>query len=432
MLRSPGAPQGDGCRGILPRGMGVLATLGTVLLVAPRLGSQPRIIVVDPSGPIPTITAALRMAPRGARIVVHRGIYREPTIVVDRPVTITGEGWPTLDGQGVRQILLVTADSVTITGLHFAHVGASFTEDRAAIRVNRADHCVIAGNVIDDAFFGIYLAGVSDCRIERNLLRGRARTQTTAGNGIHLWSSRRVTIVDNRIMGHRDGIYFEFVRESDIDGNRSERNLRYGLHFMFSDSCRYTRNLFRSNGAGVAVMYSRNIEMLANRFEANRGSGTYGLLLKEITDSRLDRNVFDGNTTAVLADGANRLVARENDFLENGWALRIEASSQEAQFIGNRFIGNTFDVTTNSREPALTFRGNYWDAYDGYDLDGNGAGDVPYRPIRLFSLIVARHEPLLVLLQSPLVRVLDAAERAFPALTPDLVVDPAPSMWRSR
>lgn len=430
----PGAspvPRCGGCGGRVQRGAGVLAVVTAVMLVAPRLPGQPQVIV-DPNGPVPTITAALRGAPRGARIVVHPGTYREPTIVVDRPVTIIGEGWPTLDGEGARQIMLVTAESVTIAGLHFAHVGSSFTEDRAAIKVNRADHCVIAGNVIDDAFFGIYLAGVADCRIAQNVLRGRARTQTTAGNGIHLWSSRRVTIADNRIVGHRDGIYLEFVRESDIHGNRSEQNLRYGLHFMFSDSCRYARNLFRSNGAGVAVMYSRNIEMTANRFEQNRGSGTYGLLLKDITDSRLDRNVFDRNTTAVLADGANRLVAVENDFLENGWGLRIEASSQDARFLRNRFMGNTFDVTTNSREPALTFRGNYWDAYDGYDLDGDGVGDVAYRPIRLFSLVVARHEPLLVLLQSPLVRVLDAAERAFPALTPDLVVDPAPSMRRVR
>jgi nitrous oxidase accessory protein len=43
------------------------------------------------------------------------------------------------------------------------------------------------------------------------------------------------------------------------------------------------------------------------------------------------------------------------------------------------FLGNTFDVSTNGSLVLNEFNGNYWDKYDGYDLDKNKIGDVPYR-----------------------------------------------------
>jgi nitrous oxidase accessory protein len=397
---------------------------------AATLGAQQ--IDVAPNGAVRSIAAAVAAARPGTRIVVHRGTYREPTIVVDKPLEIIGEQWPVLDGDGTRGLLLVTADDVTVRGLVLRTVGTSFVEDRAALRVNQARGCAIEGNRLENAFFGIYLANVTDCRIARNVLRANAKSEATSGNGIHLWSSRRIAIVDNDIAGHRDGIYFEFVHNSVIERNRSERNNRYGLHFMYSDDCRYVDNVFRHNGSGVAVMFTKRVEMVANRFEDNWGAAAYGLLLKEITDSRLTRNVFHGNTTGLLADGASRLVATDNEFSDNGWAVKLDANTQDGRFERNVFAGNTFDVATNSREHSTTFAGNYWDEYRGYDLNKDGVGDVPHRPVRLFSLLVARNQPALILLRSAFVGLLDAAERVLPALTPEMLADATPSMRRRR
>ncbi|HEY9515700.1 MAG TPA: NosD domain-containing protein, partial [Gemmatimonadaceae bacterium] len=292
------------------------------LCAVSRAAAAQQTVVVSPAGPVTTISAALRLVTPGGRITVTPGTYREPTIIVDRAVEIVGEGQPLLDGEGKHQIMSISADDVTVRGLRFAHVGTSFVEDRAAIRVAGASRCVITDNQVDDAFFGIYLAEATDCRIERNVLRAAALGEASSGNGIHLWSSRGITIADNRVTGHRDGIYLEFVHDSEVRGNISEGNLRYGLHFMYSDDCQYRDNVFRHNGSGVAVMYTRRVEMTGNRFEQNWGGAAYGLLLKEITDSRLEHNVFERNTTALLADGANRLVVDRNDFNGNGWAVR--------------------------------------------------------------------------------------------------------------
>lgn len=398
-------------------------------LSAGKAGAQAT-ITVSPHGPVRTLTAAIAAASRHAKIIVMPGVYREPTIIVDKPVEISGKGWPVLDGASARQIMTVTADSVTIRGLHFEHVGTSFTEDWAAVRFQTVRGCVIEGNRFDDSFFGIYLAKVNDCTIRGNVLHSGRGREMNSGNGIHLWGSNGITIANNRISGHRDGIYFEFVHNSVISGNVSELNLRYGLHFMYSDDCRYLRNTFRRNGSGVAVMFTNRVEMTGNRFEENWGGAAYGLLLKEIGDSKLEGNVFYRNTTGLLADGASRLKAIGNDFIDNGWAVKLQSSTQDGRFSGNNFIGNTFDVSANNSETTTIFARNYWDDYGGYDLDHDGFGDVPHHPVRLFSMVVAQNGPSIILLRSTFVRLLDSAESIIPVLTPEALTDREPAMKR--
>jgi nitrous oxidase accessory protein len=304
----------------------------------------------------------------------------------------------------------------------------SFVHDYAAIQVEGARRCVIEGNRLRDNFFGIYLAKATGCRIAGNEIRASGTRESSSGNGIHMWSSADVVVEGNTIAGQRDGIYLEHVSGAVIRDNLSEGNLRYGLHFMFSSENRYTRNTFRSNGAGVAVMYSKFVIIEENSFEDNWGPTAYGLLAKEIADSRIERNHFVQNTVALSSEGSQRVHVANNRFVRNGWAARVMANSQENVFVDNDFIENSFDVTTNSRRNFNEFTGNYWSRYRGYDLDGDGIGDVPFRPVRLFSMLIERTPIALVLLRSVFVDLLDIAERVAPVLTPETLVDERPRM----
>lgn len=394
-------------------------------------GDAPAVVIVSPAGPVRTIADGVRLVRAGGRVVVRAGTYREPLVVIDRPMVVEGEGWPTVDGEGERELIRIRAANVTVRGLRLANVGVSMTEDRAAVRVLDADDCVITGNRFDDTFFGVYLQRTAGCAVTDNVFAGvtRGASESLTGNAIHLWSTHDVEIARNRISGHRDGIYFEFVRHAVVTDNLSEGNLRYGLHFMFSDSCRYERNTFRDNGAGVAVMYTNVVTMVDNVFADSRGGAAYGLLLKEISDPVLIGNRFADNTVGLMADGATRLLVEGNVFTGNGWAVRLMSNVQDGLFSGNDFAGNTFDVSTNGGSgTAARFDGNWFDDYRGYDLDRDGHGDVPHRPVRLFSILVARYEATLVLQRSFFVGLLDAAERALPALTPVALADPRPAM----
>jgi nitrous oxidase accessory protein len=409
---------------------GLFAAIVALPLHAAAQG--PALLRVSPAGPYTSVRAAVAAARPGDTVSVSPGIYREGPVVLDRPLVLLGEPGAVLDGEGRHGLLVVEADSVTVRGLTLRDTGITFTDDRAAIRVEKARFCTVEGNRIENAFFGIYLANAGDCLVRDNELVADADRETRAGNGIHLWYSVRVTIEDNRIRGHRDGIYFEFVEDSRVASNVSEHNLRYGLHFMFSDGCDYVRNTFRRNGAGVAVMYTKNVLMDGNDFDENRGGASFGLLLKDITDSRIVGNRFRRNSVGVHAEGANRLEVEGNDFVGNGWAVQVLANSEGSAFRRNNFLANSFDVSTNSRRTASTFQGNYWDRYTGYDRDRDGVGDVPFRPVRLFSLVVEQNEPALALQRSLLVSVLDLAEQVLPLLTPENLVDAEPALFPLR
>ena len=401
--------------------------LGGLLLAAPAALPAQALVVVDPAGPVRTVTEALARVAPGGRINVRAGNYSEPVIRVAVPVTIVGDSGAVFVG-GDHEIFVVTADDVTFRGLTLRHVEPSYVEDRAAILFDSVANCVVEDSRLEGTFFGIYLSRSRGCRISRNVVQGTSTAEMSAGNAIHLFHSRDVTVDGNRVTGHRDGIYLEFAEDARVIGNLSTGNLRYGLHFMFSHRCEYRDNRFVNNGAGVAVMYTRSMLMQGNTFADNWGAASYGLLLKEIRDSRILGNSFRENTVGMYLEGSARNEVTGNTFEANGWAVRVLADAEGNRFARNVFLRNSFDVSTNSRSNVSTFRGNYWDHYEGYDLDHDGFGDVPFHPVRLFSLLVAQHEPSLILLRSFFVDLLDAAERVMPVLTPETLRDDRPLM----
>jgi len=406
-----------------------MTALITLVLVS-TLQVDPATLQVGPSGDFSTITAAVAAAHAGDTVRVAPGTYMEPTVMVDKAIALIGEPGAIIDGEGERTLIHVLADSVTVSGFLLRNTGVSFVEDRSGVLIDKVQYCTVEDNVLENTFFGIYLANSGDCDILRNTMTALGTRETQSGNGIHLWYSVRVRIEGNRIRGHRDGIYFEFVEDSDVVDNDSRGNIRYGLHFMFSDRCTYRGNAFADNGAGVAVMYTRDIVMDGNDFSGNLGSAAFGLLLKDITDSEILNNRFRRNSVAIHAEGVNRVTVRGNDFVENGWAVKIMANSEGSTVTENNFIGNSFDVATNSRRTYSEFHGNYWDRYRGYDRNGDGVGDVPFHPVRLFSLVVSQNEPAIVLQRSPLIMLLDIAEQVVPLLTPKNLVDSRPFLTR--
>ncbi len=377
-----------------------------------------------------TIAAALEAAQPSDTLLIFPGTYREGNLVVRKPITILGKDYPMISGEGKYEIFTVAAMDVTIQGLHFYNTGSASIQDIAAVKGLDVTRMKILNNRFEETFFGIHLSNSSDCLIEGNSLRGTsgARIEQHVGNGIHLWKSTRVTIRKNEVHGHRDGIYFEFVTNSRVEENYSHENLRYGLHFMFSNNDDYVGNTFRNNGAGAAIMYTKGVTMLGNRFEDNRGSASYALLLKDIGDSHIERCIFARNTIGIHMEGSSRCLLKGNEFRENGWALKIQASCDNNTLTENNFIANTFDVATNGSLSLNTINGNYWDKYEGYDLNRDGVGDVPFHPVSLYSMIVEKMPTSVMLWRSFLVFLLDRAEKVVPAVTPENLKDESPKM----
>lgn len=383
---------------------------------------------VGKGGNYPTIMTAIKAARNGDTVLVSAGTYREKNIIVDKSIVLKGTGYPVLDGEKKYEVLSIKADGVVVDGFRVVHSGVSSINDMGGIKIYDSRDVVIRNNILEDTFFGIYTQYGKNCTIENNRLTAYAKEEQQSGNGIHCWKSDSMHIIGNTISGHRDGIYFEFVTNSIIRRNTSFRNIRYGLHFMFSHNDTYLTNHFERNGAGVAVMYSHGVRMYQNTFEENWGDAAYGLLLKEISDSHIEGNTFIKNTSGIYLEGASRIRMAKNLFRNNGWGLKIQASCMDIEVARNNFIGNTFDVGTNGSLVLNTFNGNYWDKYDGYDLNKDQVGDVPYRPVSMYSMIVEKNPPAMLLFRSFITSLLDKTEKVFPSLTPEGLKDNRPMM----
>lgn len=402
--------------------------LTTILLIIICSTTYGRTIEVGKTKVITSLKEGIALANPGDTILLYKGIYKEGNIVINKSIHLLGIDEPILDGEGKHEILTVSGRFIIIKGIHFRNSGYSSMYDYATINVVDSENFTIENNIISNAHFAIHISNSLHGLISNNNITGTYKAEHLSGNGIHLWKCDNILIEDNYIKGHRDGIYFEFVTNSIVQGNTSIDNVRYGLHFMFSNDDAYLENIFKENGAGVAVMYSKRVLMIKNQFDHNWGASAYGLLLKEINDSRIIHNIFHRNTVGILMEGSNRISVQSNEFKNNGWALRVQASCTENSFHHNNFLNNTFDVATNGNLSLNEFYNNYWDKYEGYDLNKDIVGDVPYHPVSMYAMIIENDPNSLMLLRSFMVSLLDKAEKAIPSLTPEELVDHQPLM----
>jgi nitrous oxidase accessory protein len=408
--------------------MNCIRCLFFLLAFYPTLSLVAKTHIICPSCELRSINNAIKAANSGDSLLILKGHYSEHNIVIDKALTIKGEDYPIIDGQDKGEIIRIVSDRVTIDGLFIINVGTSYTSDYAAIRVVRSANFIIQNVVLERLFFGIYIEKSHHGKILHNKVVGDAQDEYNSGNGIQLWYSKNILIENNNVQKVRDGIYLEFSDSIIIRNNVSANNLRYGLHFMFSNDDLYTENTFENNGAGVAVMFSKNISMLHNTFKQNWGTAAFGLLLKEINDAQIIGNIFQENTVAISIEGSNRVTYSNNNFIRNGYAIKVLGACYDNRFEKNNFLYNSFDLSYNSKINNNVFEANYWSGYAGYDLNKDGVGDIPYRPVKLFSYIVNKTPETIVLMRSLFIDIIDFSEKVSPVFTPDNLKDDLPQI----
>ena len=406
----------------------IVLFLAVILMAYPSYAQK---IEVCTTCPISTLKKAIAVAKDYDTIIIKKGTYKEHSVIVDKPLTIIGKNYPVIDGEKKGEIITVISDNVTVDGLFIINVGTSYTADYAAIRIKRSKHFTVKNLVLEKLFFGIYLEKSSYGKVYHNKIIGDAVEEYNSGNGIQLWYSNHIQIEHNYVQHVRDGIYLEFSDNCIIKNNVSEQNIRYGLHFMFSNNDEYRDNTFENNGAGVAVMFSKKIKMFNNTFKENWGTASYGLLLKEINDAEIVGNTFEENTIGINIEGSNRITYKNNNFINNGWAVKVRGACYTNRFLANNFLYNSFDISYNSNVNDNVFDRNYWSNYTGYDLNKDGIGDVPYRPVKLFSYIVNRTPETIILLRSLFIDIIDFSEKVSPVFTPDNLLDNNPLMKKN-
>ena len=361
-------------------------------------------------------------------IFIKKGVYKEHDIMVKdkKGLFIHGEEGSVIDIANKGYGFNFDNTSFTLKDMTIKGVKMSYTTDYAAIYTFECFDFNIENIVLENAFFGMLIEKSKNGKIHDNRVSGQGKSEQSTGNAIHLWHSNHMKVTDNKVYEMRDGIYIEFGSNCEFINNESYQNLRYGMHFMFSNDNLYQNNLFYSNSAGVAVMFSKRIKMYENTFEKNWGTASYGLLLKEISDAELKHNTFKNNTIGITADGSTRIDYKQNDFINNGYAVEFIGGCYKNIFKNNNFLYNNFDLSYSGGLNNNKFDENYWSSYTGYDLDKDGHGDVPYRPVKLFSYLVSQTPESIILLRSLFVDIINFSEKVSPVFTPKNLTDDKP------
>ncbi|MCY0914241.1 nitrous oxide reductase family maturation protein NosD [Massilia antarctica] len=374
-----------------------------------------------------SIGAAVRAASAGDTILVARGLYNE-RLLIDKPLVLRGQERPTISGQNSGDVIRVSSSDVTIDGLIIRDSGADLDRQNAGVYVvPGSDRFVLRNCVLSYTLFGVWLDKSDHSTVTGNTITGKRDLQSAArGNGIQVFNSTHVDVIDNNISYARDGIYVDLSRHALFRGNKIH-HLRYGTHYMNTNYSTWENNESYQNRGGLALMEVRNLIVRNN---VAWGNEDHGIMLRTIQDSVIENNVVAANGRGFFIYDAEFNVLRNNIVINNRTGVHLSAGSSNNTVDGNDFIGNEEAVKFVAARDVQwgRTRGNYWSGYNGWDQDGDGAGDVPYEASDLVDRLNWQYPLVKLLLTSPSVRTLRFVAQQFPVLRAPSVVDAHPRM----
>ncbi len=376
----------------------------------------------------PDLASTLALAVDGDEVVLPPGIWAGGVQIRSR-ILLRGEGG-VVDGGGEGRVIEILAPGVVVEDIAVRNSGDDLTVPHACIWVGPEAAGVRLSRIEgSDCLFGVWVHQSRGIVVEGSRITGLPIVHPSQrGNGIELYDADGATVRDNHASGLRDGIFVNATDDSEISGNLLE-DVRYGIHYMFSQRNRVLRNTTRRCSGGIALMESRELVVEDNVATDNLRQA---FMVRDIQASRIAYN-----TAARSAEGFFIFSAVDNEIVgnrivDNEIGARVWAGSLRNEVWGNDFVGNRTQVFYVAAQDELwglpDKGGNRWSDYLGWDQDGDGVGDRPYRLESFVASLLARAPAAVLLLNSPTLELLAMAQRQLPALREPSIVDPWPLM----
>lgn len=399
------------------KGAGPIATSLPDDAVVARTEEELARLLSEPAGP--------------AKIGLLRRTYHG-NVVIRRKVELVGQRGTVLDAGGAGTVVTIDAEGVVVRDVAIRHSGRRETAEDAGVRAH-GKHVRIEHASVDDTLFGISFEECSACVLEAVRVTGLP-DPIDRGDGIKLWESDDAIVRNCAVEDSRDIVVW-YSRRALLERNFVTRS-RYGTHFMYAHDSIVRDSNVVGNVVGVFVMYSNRIRIEDSVLAGARGPAGMGIGFKESDTVELRGNWIVANTVGAYLDGTprspNARVRFLNDVMAlNDVGLRFHGSERGVDLFWNDFQENATMVEVEGGGDALgaEFRDNYFSDYTGYDLDGDGVGDVAYEEKILSNVLTDAH-PVLRFFQGTLAMgLIDELSRVVPVFaTRTMLTDPSPRM----
>lgn len=373
------------------------------------------------------LAAALATAEAGDVIILAPGRYDGP-VTLAKSITLRGERGAVIDAGGRGSVVLVDAADVTVEGLHLTGSGRTHEPIDAGVKLTqKARGAKVIGNDLTDNLVGIDIHGARDALVKGNRIEGlRLARMNDRGNGIYVWNAPGAQVIDNEVRYGRDGIFSNVSKRNVFRGNLF-RDLRFAVHYMYTNDSLVEDNISIGNHLGFALMYSDRITAKGNISIKDRD---YGVMLNYTKGSDIYANaVMGGAGKCTFVYNSHRNLIAENSFVGCDIGVHFTAGSERNTITGNAFVSNRTQVKyvgTRDVEWSHDGRGNYWSDHPAFDLDGDARADSAYRPNDMMDHILWSQPAAKLLLGAPAVQLVRWSQSQFPAARTGGVVDSHP------
>lgn len=385
-------------------------------------------------------------AQSGDHLILEQGLY-QGNFIINKTLELSGKQGTILDGQGQGHTLKINASHAIVHDLKIQNWGHNLTTLDAGIFVNKiAEHTQIYNNILFGDSFGIWVDASPNIQILDNYIEGNKSVRSTdRGNGIHLFNVSGALVKNNEVWQTRDGIYIDTSNGNELRENYLH-DLRYGIHYMYSYHNVVTENHTKNTRTGYALMQSKFLTVTNNRSE---NDVNYGVLMNFITESTIEDNIIvgvqnqrnsqikhsqqgykpEGKALFIYNSLFNKI--RRNIVADSDIGIHLTAGSEDNLFSKNAFIANNKQVkyvANRTQDWSVKQQGNYWSDYLGWDMDGDGIGDIAYEPNDGIDRLLWKYPTAKLLLNSPAIEILRWVQRQFPVLKSPGIVDSFPLM----
>ena len=376
-----------------------------------------------------TLQEAIDNAPPYSTLKLSSGIYLG-SITIDKPITIVGKNNDVIiDGNGVDSVIYIESSHVTLKNLTITGSGNRMDKRDSAISISKAKNCEISSCKITDALYGIDMEMLSDSIISNNYITSKKMQMSLRGNALKLYYSHNNTIKNNIIEDSKD-VTLNYSNNNIFKGNKFINN-RFATHISLSDNNTFLNNIYKYNSVSIMLMGAKDTKVSNNTIVSSKGAAGIGVMIKGVSNLIFENNSVKFNAKALYIDGQEKALGMKryinnNEISYNGEAIHFHAHIKDNTITNNRIFGNIDDIVKDidgGFHKSNIVEYNYWDRYEGFDIDNDNIGDTPHTVYQYADQLWHYNNKIKFFYASPIMSLLNFLSNLAPFVEPNLIME---------